>query len=221
MLNVSQLSNMVDSLESMLLKVKTENVAGMEIRRDTSEVQQQRVNPIAQNKELLLDSFSTSSDFLHRFKEKYRSMIVSKAVGSMNFYVTNAQNLEYTIQHGTEKISKYKYQKHNKYALAVVCVIFLFIGAPMGAIVRKGGFGYPMLVAIVFFMIFLVITLFSETMVDKAKLNALLGAWLGCLILFPIGVFLTYKASKDSKFINLDAIQAFFKRIFGKAEETT
>ncbi len=116
-----------------------------------------------------------------------------------------------------DRRKKYTYQLHSKYGFAVVCFIFLFIGAPMGAIVRKGGFGYPLLVAIIFFMVFVVLTKVFEKLYKGSDFDPVLAAWLPCMVLFPLGLFLTVKAMNDSKLLNIDgittAVVAFFNNL--------
>jgi lipopolysaccharide export system permease protein len=82
--------------------------------------------------------------------------------------------------------------------MAVICFIFVFIGAPMGALVKKGGFGYPILIAIIFFMLFVVLTIFCKKIAESYVLPAILSAWMPCLVLFPIGLFLTIRAMNKS-----------------------
>lgn len=91
----------------------------------------------------------------------------------------------------------------------------------MGAIVRKGGFGYPILVSIIFFMLFVILTIFCRKIAETFVVSAALAAWIPCLVLFPIGVSLTYKAMNDSKLVNLDKYTAFFSKLFKKKEEDT
>ena len=91
--------------------------------------------------------------------------------------------------------------------MAVVCMIFLFIGAPMGAIIRKGGFGYPILVAIFFFVLFIIMGIFFKKVAESNTLPALLAAWMPCAILFPLGLLLTSRAMNDSKLINWELIR--------------
>lgn len=218
MLNISQLSQMIDSMEIKTAEIKAENVKGFSIDRDTVKLQKNLdddlVAQVTEN--MQIDNYTENTTFLNRFKEKHKDNLISRAIGKVRYYESRAESYKRSIDKNTIKIAKFQYQKHNKFSLAVVCIIFLFIGAPMGAIVRKGGIGYPMLIAIIFFMLFIVLTMFSKNMVDKALLNALLGAWLPCLVLFPIGVFLTIKARNDSKFINVDRIIAFFQKIFSR-----
>ena len=104
-----------------------------------------------------------------------------------------------------EKRVKHIFELHSKYAFAMVCVVFLFIGAPMGSIVRKGGIGYPLLVAIVCFMLYIVLTMAFKDMAEAFVLHPVLAVWMPNLILLPLGIFLTYKAMNDSKF-NFDRL---------------
>ncbi len=91
---------------------------------------------------------------------------------------------------------KHQFDLQSKYSVAVVCIIFLFIGAPMGAIIRKGGFGYPILIAIVFFVLFVVMTIFFRKLAESFVITGSLAAWMPCIVLFPIGVLLTLRATK-------------------------
>jgi lipopolysaccharide export system permease protein len=94
---------------------------------------------------------------------------------------------------------KHVYDLHMKYSMAMVCIIFIFIGAPMGAIVRKGGFGYPILVSVIFFVIFIILTIFCRKLAESFVLTGALAGWMPCIILFPVGLFLTIMAMNDRK----------------------
>ena len=94
---------------------------------------------------------------------------------------------------------KYVYEFHLKFTYALVCFIFLFIGAPMGAIVQKGGFGYPILVAIVFFMVFVISMIYGKNLKDGGSITPTTAAWIPVLILIPIAITLTYRAVNDYK----------------------
>ena len=110
-------------------------------------------------------------------------------------------------------IVEHQIEIHRKYALAFACFIFLFIGAPMGAIVRKGGFGWPILIAIIFFVFFIMMTIVGEKLAKEFVVSPMIGMWLSCIVLFPIGVFLTHKAMRDSKALNIDTYIAFLKNL--------
>jgi len=116
---------------------------------------------------------------------------------------------------------KHVYDLHMKYSMAVVCFIFVFIGAPMGAIVRKGGFGYPILISIIFFMLFVILTIFCRKIAESFILPATVAAWVPNAILLPVGLTLTRKAMNDLKLLNVDRYTAFFRKLFKRKETTT
>ena len=103
---------------------------------------------------------------------------------------------------------------HIKYSIAFICFVFLFIGAPMGAIVRKGGFGYPLLIAIVYFMIFIVLNILFKNLTEQLVLNGVLAAWMPVLVLAPLGMFLTMKAARDTSFFNTDQFAARMLKVW-------
>lgn len=109
--------------------------------------------------------------------------------------------------------AKYILEGQMKFSLAAMCLIFLFIGAPMGAIVRKGGFGYPLLIAIVFFMVFMVLNMTFKGLSEKLIVPARLGAWVPAMVLFPVGIFLTHRAMIDAQILDLGRFAGFFARI--------
>jgi lipopolysaccharide export system permease protein len=86
-----------------------------------------------------------------------------------------------------------------QYSWAIVCILFLFIGAPMGAIVRKGGFGYPMLVAIGFYMFFIILTILSERLQKSSVIDGFQAGWLPCIVLLPFAAITSYMAMNDIK----------------------
>nr|MBA3674473.1 LptF/LptG family permease [Chitinophagaceae bacterium] len=104
---------------------------------------------------------------------------------------------------------------HRKFSLSVACVVLLFIGAPLGSIIRKGGLGMPILVALTFFTIFHLLSTFGEKLVRQQTLTPMTGMWLPVIVLFPIGVFLTYKATRDSQLFNKEYYYLFLKKVTG------
>ena len=104
---------------------------------------------------------------------------------------------------------------HKKFSLSIACLVLFFIGAPLGSIIRKGGLGMPLLVAIIFFLIFHLLNMFGEKFVRQGVLMPLIGAWLSIIVLTPVGVFLTYKATQDSQLFNKENYYRFFKKIYG------
>lgn len=104
-----------------------------------------------------------------------------------------------------EMRAKYLVEWHRKFTLAVSCILLFFIGAPLGAIIKKGGFGLPLVISILLFILYYVLSIFGEKLVKQGVLPAFTGMWLSLFILFPLAIFLTYKASRDSQLFNAEA----------------
>ncbi len=104
-----------------------------------------------------------------------------------------------------EQIARHGVEWHRKLMLAFACLIFFFIGAPLGAIIRKGGMGLPTVFAIVFFLIFHIVSFSTEKLVISLKLAPWPGMWISSLVLLPIGIWLTWKAATDSPLLDRDA----------------
>lgn len=129
--------------------------------------------------------------------------LLDKAKSFARTLQVQAESTLRSLDKTKEKRVKHVFELHSKFSLAVACFIFLFIGAPMGAIVRKGGFGYPILISIIFFMLFVTLTIMSKKLAEGYALPPVWAAWVSCLILFPIGLLLTWKAMNDSKLFNI------------------
>lgn len=154
------------------------------------------------------------------FSEAERLRLVNKSKSFIRSIQAHAESAMRSIDRLKEDKVKHIYELHTKYSMALVCFIFVFIGAPMGAIVRKGGFGYPILISIIFFMIFIVLTIFCRKIAESFVLPAAIAAWVPCSVLFPIGVILTRKAMNDSKLVNLDQYAAFFKSVWKRIKKS-
>ncbi len=156
-------------------------------------------------KQIITKELKEYDSFLQTFPTLRQRMMIDKAIQNVRSVKSNANSAAMFIDRTKEKRVKHIFELHSKYAFAVVCIVFLFIGAPMGSIVRKGGFGYPLLVAIFSFMLYIVLTMAFKDMAEAFVLHPILAVWMPNLILLPIGIFLTYKAMNDSKF-NFDRI---------------
>lgn len=115
---------------------------------------------------------------------------------------------------GREKnLLLHKIEWHRKYSFSVACLVLFFIGAPLGSIIRKGGMGMPLVVAIIFFLIFHLLGMFGEKFVKENLTTPLIGMWLSIAVLVPVGIFLTYKAMHDSQLFNKEYYSRFIKNM--------
>jgi lipopolysaccharide export system permease protein len=103
---------------------------------------------------------------------------------------------------------------HKKFSLSLACLVLFFVGAPLGAIIRKGGLGMPVVVSVIIFIFFWVIMISGEKMADEEVLPVYIGMWIATVVTTPIGIFLTVKATSDSSLFDADAYQKLFRKIF-------
>jgi lipopolysaccharide export system permease protein len=112
---------------------------------------------------------------------------------------------------------------HKKFALAFSCIILFFVGAPLGAIIRKGGLGLPMVIAIVLFLTYYFIGVFAGNYAKEGNIHPAIGAWLSTLIMLPLGISLTKRATADRGLFGfghiIDRIRSIFKRKRKDSEE--
>ena len=107
----------------------------------------------------------------------------------------------------------YQIEWHRKFTLALACFLFFFIGAPLGTIIRKGGIGVPLVITVVFFAFYFVVSIIGEKMAKSGEIAPWIGMWLSTFIIFPICVFLTYKATMDSAVLSPDTYLNIVKKI--------
>ena len=112
-------------------------------------------------------------------------------------------------------IRRHAIELHKKFTLSFACIIFFFIGAPLGAIIRKGGLGVPVVISVILFIFYYIIDNTGYKMAREGRIEVWEGMWLSSEVLLPLGVFLTYKAMNDSAVFNPDAWKNFFFRLLG------
>ena len=117
-----------------------------------------------------------------------------------------------TMEYAIRQIGRYEVDWHKKLTIPFACIVFFLIGAPLGAIIRKGGLGTPAVISIFFFVVWYVISLSGEKLVEEGLVGSIPGMWASSFILLPIGIFLTYKASNDSMILNIDTYLAFLRK---------
>ena len=119
----------------------------------------------------------------------------------------------------TTRVRGYMVEYNRKLTLAASCLVLFFIGAPLGAIIRKGGLGLPVVMAIIFFLIYHIISTIGEKYSKQGELPPEIGMWVAIIVLSPLGAFLTYKATVDSVLFDIDSYKQWFKKFFVKKKE--
>jgi lipopolysaccharide export system permease protein len=122
---------------------------------------------------------------------------------------------KYTMETNDYQIRRHEIEWHKKITISLSCLLFFFIGAPLGGIIRKGGLGMPVIISVLIFIIYYVIDTSGYKMARDGRWIVWMGVWLSSSILAPLGAWLTYKSNKDSVVLNIDAYVNWFKKVAG------
>lgn len=141
--------------------------------------------------------------------------ILQGAINKANFQKQEYQFKGMVIKDERKLIRRHDIEMQKKFTLSFACIIFFFIGAPLGAIIRKGGLGAPLVISVLLFIFYYIIDNTGYKMARDGKIEVWEGMWLSSAILLPLGIFFTYKAVRDSAVFNKDAYLNFFRRLIG------
>ncbi len=140
---------------------------------------------------------------------------ISSALSRMRFLLTDMDFKGMITSDGDRLIRLHQIEAINKFTLALSCLIFFFIGAPLGAIIRKGGLGIPVIISVLVFIIYYILDNTGYRMARGGMWAIWFGKGLATAVLTPLAVFFTYKANNDSVVFNIDVYRNFFQRLFG------
>ena len=127
--------------------------------------------------------------------------------------VNSARFAEQDVYYREMSLRSYQVEYHSKFTFSLACLLFFFIGAPLGSIIRKGGIGIPLVITVAFFTFYFMITAFGKNMATTGEMSAFGGVWLSTFVLIPICIFLTYKATVDSSVMSSETYEKLFKKI--------
>jgi lipopolysaccharide export system permease protein len=130
----------------------------------------------------------------------------------MKFYQNNLENKN-------KLIFKHQVEWHRKFTLSVACFVLFFIGAPLGAIIRKGGLGLPVVFSVLFFVLFHIISITGEKSVKSGVLDANVGMWIAPFVLLPLGIFLSWKATTDAPLLDSEAWGKYFGKFLKRKSD--
>lgn len=168
--------------------------------------------PVAMRKPLNLDSIFSGSN--PAFTKSYLNQALDKAKRSRQDFEFRS----YTMNDDRRVIRRHAIELMKKFTLSMACIVFFFIGAPLGAIIRKGGLGMPLVISVFLFIFYYIIDNTGYKMAREGRLEVWEGMWLSTFVLLPLGVFFTYKAVNDSAVFNRDAYANFFRKLIGRSQ---
>ena len=144
-----------------------------------------------------------------------KQRIISSASSTVGNLANDWNFKSFNIKQNDQDIRKHQTEWHNKITLSLACLIFFFIGAPLGGIIRKGGLGMPVIASVLIFIIYYIINNTGYKMARDGNWVVWMGMWTSTAVLAPLGAFLTYKSNNDSVVLNADAYVDWFKKVAG------
>ncbi len=164
-----------------------------------------------------------SDDPLSAFLTFEKSRILDASRNSVRNILNSVKGKREELELSYKRYNRHILSLHHKFALALSCIILFFVGAPLGAIIRKGGLGLPMVVAIVLFLAYYFFGVFSNNYAKEGNIPPVLGAWLPTMIMLPLGVWLTRRATADRGLMSFGHLIDFIRERFtrGRKKGTT
>lgn len=206
MLNIGELNYTIDSLriklDTTFTKITKANAIYLKIKKDSLKNNSELDSLIQKG---VLNSIASTDRKIH---------LIDNAISKLNNQKTRTKSNSKKIKGNIIWLNLHKLELHKKIALAFACIVLFFIGAPLGALIRKGGMGFPLILAMLIFLVYYFIALFAENMATKGSMNPVLAAWLSPLIMLPFGILLTQKATSDAALFNIDGILQAIRNVF-------
>ncbi len=210
MLNIKQLNKSIDSLTTKYIMSEDRNKDNFYreypflAKIDTTNNDIIDVDSIVHSDTIVLP-------IIDNFEVAEKIAIIENAQHATRNSKKKIINNEKDLQTRQLIITKHQVAWHQKFTLPIACFVFFFIGAPLGAIIRKGGLGLPVVVSVIFFVLYHVVSMTGEKAAKTGEWNVEFGLWLSTLIVLPLGLFLTYKATTDAQLMDTESWTKFFK----------
>lgn len=210
MLNVTQLLHSIDSIRKANLQDNTAFQKNL-VKNFTNFSQNNLTKGVKSEKDTLQKKIS--GVILSNFKPTERQSIIQSAKNAAVYMKENLMQNKENRYIKNKLLHKHEIVFHKKFTFSIACFLLFFIGAPFGAIIRKGGLGLPAVISTIFFVLFWILSFVGEKYAVEGVLPAYQGMWIAPSILLPIGIFLTYKASVDASLFDIDSWLSFFTKL--------
>ncbi|QNA45196.1 LptF/LptG family permease [Lacibacter sediminis] len=206
MLSLQQLTTVADSLEGVIAKL------GQKSRRDIRPMfpLQSVPDSVWKNNKAVAKKVK---NFRELIPDSLKRNVYSNAVTKISGAKSSIDFLSYEFVDQQKQLRLHRIEQHRKFTLSFACVVLFLIGAPLGSIIRKGGLGLPLVISVFFFIVFHIVNTTGEKMVREDTMKPGAGMWMSTVVLIPIGIFLTWKAMKDSNLFNAEFYYRTMRRI--------
>ncbi|WP_229719402.1 LptF/LptG family permease [Winogradskyella schleiferi] len=161
-----------------------------------------------------IDSIYGGKDILDHYNISQKVQIINLAINSSNSTRQILDSNKKSLEQKDIRLNKHIIVFHDKFVLALACIILFFVGAPLGALIRKGGLGLPMVIAIVLFLTYHFFGIFAKNSAEKGTFSPIIGAWLSTAVMLPLSIYLTTRATNDKGVFQFDFIIVPLKRLF-------
>jgi len=211
MLNMSQLQDAIDTLSTMKkdhfesFKTGLKNSSFLYSNYDESKFTQPRDTSV-----IVFDAYFS------KFNLEQKTQILNTATQMGRNSKSRLNSMHQDMKSRRKYIRNHEIEWHKKLTLPFACIVLFLIGAPLGAIIRKGGLGMPIIISVLFFLLFHILSISGEKMAKEGAIDSFRGMWMASAILLPVGLFFTYKATSDSALFNFESYGNFIKSIFKK-----
>lgn len=229
MLNIRELTYTIDSLETTLASDTKSNMENMLLRYNgiynpyNSKKTNAGTIKEAQKDSIREKEMDLKGDALAQFSEPLQARILQSSIDYTNNIVFNTESNDVASLGQIKKLNDHYLALYEKFVIAYSCFLMYFIGAPLGAIIRKGGLGLPIVFAVIIFILYHFVNTFGKKLAQEDGIQPILGAWAGAMVLTPLAIFLTLKATRDNGEVNFlgffSTIGDFFKGLFVKKHE--
>lgn len=209
MLNMGQLMKSIDTLENM----KAEHIEKFKKGIKNSYF---LYNNKQDQKAIIKAETVNFGRFFDQLSQRQKQQLFNTSSNMSRNSRVRVKNIADNKKSRIKFINRHKIEWHKKLSFSFACLVLFLIGAPFGAIIRKGGLGMPIVLAVIFFISFYMLSISGEQMVKENAVSAAFGMWFSTIVLFPIGIFLTIKATTDSSIFNLRAVADSLKTTFKK-----
>ncbi|MEP0265436.1 LptF/LptG family permease [Dokdonia sp.] len=209
MLNAKELDSSLQELSVNYTKSRTDFGETFIRKANFSPLKDFKVPEADTIQEILLDNYELVD----------RVAILQTMKTSINNSITSIERRRKIHAVDVKRLSKFEIAIHDKYVLGFSCIVLFFVGAPLGAIIRKGGLGLPIVIGVGLFLTFHFVGIFAKNSAEDGTISAFTASWLSTFITLPIGVYLTYRATTDQGIVDFDPIRLFFQKIFGKKKK--
>ncbi|HKJ79337.1 MAG TPA: LptF/LptG family permease, partial [Prolixibacteraceae bacterium] len=215
MLNLEQLSYMEDTLSNDYLLRLRNYMSQLSVNRQLNMEVNNLTAPHDSLKRTIepeTDSIFEFNSFFERQDNWIKAEIIQSAISTARNNIQHLNMYDNQLYNRKKTINKYKMERHRKFTLSLAVLIFFLIGAPLGAIIRKGGLGMPVVVSILLFIAYYIVSMTGEKSAREDVWEMFSGMWFSTFIFFPIGLWLSYKAATDAALMNADT----YSKLIGK-----